>query len=100
MWKSLIEVVPLVLFVLGCIGVILGRKNMIVMMMAIELILVGVNVNLVYSSIRLDDVMGQIIGLLILTIAAAEAAIGLGILVIYFRIRGTVIVQAIHFIKG
>lgn len=68
--------------------------------MSIELLLLAVNLNLLFISVYLDDLIGQIFALLILTVAASEASIGLAILVIYFRIRGTILVQFIHFIKG
>lgn len=88
------------LFVLGMCGIVLGRKNIIIMLMSIELMLLAVNLNLLIFSVYIDDLIGQLFALLVLTVAAAEAAIGLAILVIYFRIRGTILVQYIHFIKG
>lgn len=88
------------LFILGIFGIVLGRKNIILMLMSIELMLLAVNLNLLIFSIFIDDLIGQLFALLVLTVAAAEAAIGLAILVIYFRIRGTILVQFIHFIKG
>lgn len=88
------------IFLLGLLGLVLGRKNIILMLMSIELLLLAVNLNFSFFSVYLDDPLGQIFALLILTIAAAEASIGLAILVIYFRIRGTILVQYIHFIKG
>jgi NADH-quinone oxidoreductase subunit K len=88
------------LFFLGLCGLVLGRKNIILMLMSIELLLLAVNLNFLFFSVYLDDLLGQIFALLILTVAAAEASIGLAILVIYFRIRGTILVQFIHFIKG
>lgn len=90
----------IVIFTLGVCGIVLGRKNIIIMLMSIELMLLAVNLNLLISSFYMDDLMGQLFALLVLTVAAAEAAIGLAILVIYFRIRGTILVQYIHFIKG
>lgn len=88
------------LFMLGISGIVLGRKNIILMLMSIELMLLAVNLNLLIFSVYIDDLIGQLFALLVLTVAAAEAAIGLAILVIYFRIRGTILVQFIHFIKG
>jgi NADH-quinone oxidoreductase subunit K len=92
--------ISLSLFFLGMSGIVLGRKNIIIMLMSIELMLLAVNLNLLFFSVYIDDLIGQLFALLVLTVAAAEAAIGLAILVIYFRIRGTILVQYIHFIKG
>lgn len=88
------------LFVLGVLGIFLNRKNIIVILMAIELILLGVNLNLVAFSAFLDDLSGQIFAMFVLTVAAAEAAIGLAILVIYFRARGTIAVDDVDRLKG
>jgi NADH-quinone oxidoreductase subunit K len=88
------------LFTLGMCGIVLGRKNIIIMLMSIELMLLAVNLNFLIFSVYMDDLIGQLFALLVLTVAAAEAAIGLAILVIYFRVRGTILVQFIHFIKG
>lgn len=88
------------IFFLGLLGLVLGRKNIILMLMSIELLLLAVNPNFLFFSVYLDDPLGQIFALLISTVAAAEASIGLAILVIYLRIRGTILVQYIHFIKG
>lgn len=88
------------IFTLGMCGIVLGRKNIIIMLMSVELMLLAVNFNLLIFSIYIDDLIGQLFALLVLTVAAAESAIGLAILVIYFRIRGTILVQFIHFIKG
>jgi NADH-quinone oxidoreductase subunit K len=93
-------VVSLGIFILGMCGIVLGRKNIILMLMSIELMLLAVNLNLLLFSVYIDDLIGQLFALLVLTVAASEAAIGLAILVIYFRIRGTILVQFIHFIKG
>ena len=89
-----------VLFVLGVFGIFLNRKNVIVILMAIELILLSVNINLVAFSAYLDDMVGQIFAMFVLTVAAGEAAIGLAILVIYFRGRGTSAVDDINQMKG
>ena len=88
------------LFVLGVLGIFLNRKNIIVILMAIELILLGVNLNLVAFSAFLNDLSGQIFAMFVLTVAAAEAAIGLAILVIYFRARGTIAVDDVDRLKG
>jgi NADH-quinone oxidoreductase subunit K len=89
-----------VLFVLGVFGIFLNRKNVIVILMAIELILLAVNINLVAFSAFLGDMVGQVFAMFVLTVAAAEAAIGLAILVIYFRNRGTIAVDDINQMRG
>jgi NADH-quinone oxidoreductase subunit K len=89
-----------ILFVLGVLGIFLNRKNVIIILMAIELILLAVNINLVAFSAFLNDLVGQIFAMFVLTVAAAEAAIGLAILVIYFRNRGTIAVDDINQMKG
>ena len=93
-------VVAAILFVLGVFGIFLNRKNIIVILMAIELILLAVNINLVAFSVFLGDMVGQIFAMFVLTVAAGEAAIGLAILVIYFRNRGTIAVDDINQMKG
>ena len=92
--------VAAVLFTLGFFGIFLNRKNVIVILMSIELMLLAVNINLVAFSSFLGDMVGQIFALLVLTVAAAEAAIGLAILVTYFRNRGTIAVENINLMKG
>ena len=89
-----------ILFVLGVFGIFLNRKNVIVILMAIELILLAVIINLVAFSVFLGDMVGQAFAMFVLTVAAAEAAIGLAILVIYFRNRGTIAVDDINQMKG
>jgi NADH-quinone oxidoreductase subunit K len=93
-------VVAALLFTIGICGIILNRKNIIVILMSVELILLSVNINLVAFSSYLGDLTGQIFALFILTVAAAEAAIGLAILVTYFRNRGSINVEDIHMMKG
>ncbi|ABC63415.1 NADH-quinone oxidoreductase subunit NuoK [Erythrobacter litoralis] len=93
-------VVSTILFVLGVLGIFLNRKNIIVILMAIELILLAVNLNLVAFSSFLGDLTGQIFAMFVLTVAAGEAAIGLAILVIYFRSRGTISVDSVDRLKG
>lgn len=93
-------VVSAILFVLGVLGIFINRKNIIVILMAIELILLGVNINLVAFSAYLGDLVGQIFAMFVLTVAAGEAAIGLAILVIYFRARGTIAVDDVNRMKG
>ena len=92
--------VAAILFTLGVFGIFINRKNMIVIMMSIELILLAVNINLVAFSAFLGDLVGQVFGLLVLTVAAAEAAIGLAILVVFFRNRGSIAVEDINLMKG
>ena len=92
--------VAAILFVLGVLGIFLNRKNVIIILMSIELILLAVNINLVAFSAFLGDLVGQIFALFVLTVAAGEAAIGLAILVIYFRNRGTIAVDDINMMKG
>ena len=89
-----------IIFTIGVIGIFLNRKNVIVILMSIELILLAVNINLVSFSIFLQDLSGQIFTLFILTVAAAEAAIGLAIIVVYYRNAGTIRVEAIENLKG
>ena len=89
-----------ILFVLGVLGIFLNRKNVIVILMAIELILLSVNINLVAFSAFMQDLVGQVFAMMVLTVAAAEAAIGLAILVIYYRGRGTIAVDDVNRMKG
>ncbi len=93
-------IVSAILFVLGVLGIFLNRKNIIVILMAIELILLSVNLNLVAFSAFLNDLVGQVFAMFVLTVAAAEAAIGLAILMIYFRGRGTIAVDDANQMKG
>jgi NADH-quinone oxidoreductase subunit K len=92
--------VAAILFTLGIFGIFLNRKNVIIILMSIELILLAVNINLVAFSTHLGDIIGQIYALFVLTVAAAEAAIGLAILVVYFRNRGSIAVEDINMMKG
>ena len=89
-----------IIFSIGTLGIFLNRKNVIVILMSVELILLAVNINLVSFSIYLQDITGQIFTMLILTVAAAEAAIGLAIIVIYYRNKGSIRVEDIHGMKG
>jgi NADH-quinone oxidoreductase subunit K len=93
-------IVAALLLTLGVAGIILNRKNIIIILMSIELILLAVNVNLVAFSSFLGDIVGQVFALLVLTVAAAEAAIGLAILVVYFRNRGSIAVEDVNLMKG
>ncbi len=92
--------VSAILFVLGVLGIFLNRKNIIIILMSIELILLAVNINLVAFSSFLHDMAGQIFAMFVLTVAAGEAAIGLAILVIYFRNRGSIAVDDVNMMKG
>ena len=85
--------VSMILFLLGIWGIFLNRKNIIIMLMSIELMLLAVNLNFLLFSVYLDDLMGQLFALLVLTVAAAESAIGLALLVVYYRVRGTMAVD-------
>ena len=89
-----------IIFFLGVIGIFLNRKNIIVILMSIELILLAVNINLISFSIFSGDIVGQIFTMLILTVAAAEAAIGLAIIVVFYRNKGSIRVEDIHEMKG
>jgi NADH-quinone oxidoreductase subunit K len=92
--------VAAVLFTLGVFGIFLNRKNVIIILMSIELILLAVNLNMVAFSAYLGDLAGQVFAMFILTVAAAEAAIGLAILVVYFRNRGSIEVEDINLMRG
>jgi NADH-quinone oxidoreductase subunit K len=93
-------VVSAILLVLGIFGIFLNRKNVIIILMSIELILLAVNLNLVAFSAALGDLVGQVMAMFVLTVAAAEAAIGLAIVLIYFRNRGSIQVEDVTLMKG
>jgi|SRR3990172_5976412 len=93
-------VVTMTLFCLGASGIFLNRKNIILMLMSIELMLLAVNLNFIVFSVYLDDAFGQVFALFVLTIAAAESAIGLAILVIYYRVRGSIAVELVNLMRG
>ncbi len=92
--------VAAILFTLGTLGIFLNRKNVIVILMSVELILLAVNINLVSFSAFLGNLTGQVFALLVLTVAAAEAAIGLAILVVFYRNRGSIAVEDVNMMKG
>ena len=92
--------VAAILFTIGVFGIFLNRKNVIVILMSIELMLLAVNINFVAFSTHLGDLMGQVFAMFVLTVAAAEAAIGVAILVVYFRNRGSIAVEDIDLMKG
>ena len=92
--------VAAILFTLGVFGIFLNRKNVITILMSVELMLLAVNINLVAFSVHLHDLVGQVFTMFILTVAAAESAIGLAILVVYHRNRGSIAVEDINMMKG
>ena len=92
--------VAAILFTLGVFGIFINRKNVIIILMSVELILLAVNINLVAFSSFLGDMVGQVFAMFVLTVAAAEAAIGLAILVVYFRNRGSIAVEDLNVMKG
>ncbi|WP_374309216.1 NADH-quinone oxidoreductase subunit NuoK [Dongia sp.] len=89
-----------ILFTIGIFGIFINRKNVIIILMSVELMLLSVNVNMVAFSHYLNDLVGQVFAMLILTVAAAEAAIGLAILVVFFRTRGSIAVEDVNVMKG
>ncbi len=92
--------VAAILFTIGVVGIFLNRKNIIIILMSIELILLAVNINLVAFSTHLGDIVGQIYALIVLTVAAAETAIGLALLVVLYRNRGSIAVEDVNLMKG
>ena len=92
--------VAAIVFTIGVLGIFLNRKNVIIILMSIELILLAVNINFVAFSSFLGDLVGQVFALFVLTVAAAEAAIGLAVLVVYFRNRGSIAVEDVNLMKG
>ena len=98
LWNYLI--VGALIFVIGVMGIFLNRKNVIIMLMSIELILLSVSINFVTFSAFLGDLFGQVFVMFVLTVAAAESAIGLAILMIYFRNRGSIAVEDVNTMKG
>lgn len=97
----LLYILPgILLYIVGIMGIILTRKNVVVVLMSIELMLIGINMNFIVGSVYMDDILGEVISLYILTVAAAEAAIGLAVLVLYYRLRGVIDVNIINILKG
>jgi NADH-quinone oxidoreductase subunit K len=92
--------VAAILFAVGIFGIFLNRKNIIIILMSIELMLLAVNINFVAFSMQLNNLVGQVFAMFVLTVAAAEAAIGLAILVVYFRNRGSIAVEDVSLMKG
>lgn len=89
-----------ILFLIGVLGIALNKQNVLIILMCIELILLSANLNFTFSSIYLDDLYGQIFSLFILTIAACESAIGLAILILYYRLRGNISINFLPLLKG
>lgn len=90
----------LTIFLIGLTGIMLNRSNIIVVLMSIELMLLAVNLNFIVYSVYLDDLFGQVFAIFVLTVAAAESAIGLAILVVYFRVRGSIAVETMNLMQG
>jgi len=93
-------IVSISLFIIGTLGIFLLKKNLIIMLMSIELMLLAINFNFIIFSTFLDDVVGQIFALFVLTVAAAESSIGLAILVVYYRLKGVISINLVNYIKG
>ena len=93
-------IISIILFIISILGIFLVKKNIIIILMSIELMLLAININFIIFSIYLNDLTGQIFSLFILTVAAAESAIGLAILVVYYRIKGIISINFINSIKG
>ena len=98
--QSKFLLVSTLLFLIGLSGIMLNRKNIVLMLMSLELMLLAINFNFIIFSFFLDDIVGQIFALFVLTVAAAESALGLAILLIYYRIRGTVSIDFVNLLKG
>ena len=92
--------VSMILFLIGITGIVLNRKNILIILMSVELMLLAINMNFVVFSVYLDDLLGQMFALFVLTVAAGESAIGLAILVVYYRVRGSIAVERIHTMRG
>lgn len=97
-WKLLL--ISVILFIIGLLGIFLLKRNLIIILMCIELVLLAINFNFIIFSVYLDDAIGQIFALLILTVAAAESSIGLAILVLYYRRKGIISINLMNYIKG
>jgi NADH-quinone oxidoreductase subunit K len=102
MWLNILNflLMTTTLFLIGIVGLVLNRKNIIIILMSIELMLLAINMNFIVFSIHLDDLLGQMFALFVLTVAAAESAIGLAILVIYYRVRGTIAIEKVQTMRG
>jgi len=93
-------IVNLLLFLIGMIGIFATRKNIILILICVELMLLSINLNFIVFSVYLDDLVGQVFSLFVLTVAAAESAIGLAILVVYYRLKGVILIDKINILKG
>lgn len=93
-------IIPIIIFFIGISGIILNKKNIILILISVELMLLAVNFIFLVSSVYLDDRIGQIFALLVLTVAAAETSIGLGILVVYYRTQGSIAIETINLMQG
>jgi len=92
--------ISFLLFVIGTCGIVLNRKNIIILLMSIELMLLAVNLNFIFFSVFLDDLLGELFALFVLTVAAAESSIGLALLVVYYRLRGSIDADLLSLLKG
>nr|YP_001648625.1 NADH dehydrogenase subunit 4L [Agelas schmidtii]ABW83918.1 NADH dehydrogenase subunit 4L [Agelas schmidtii] len=92
--------IGIILFILGVLGIVLNRSNLIIMLMSIELMLLAISFLFLINSVAIDNLIGQIFTIMILTVAAGESAIGLAILVAYYRIRGTIAVKSLNLLRG
>lgn len=92
--------IGIILFILGVLGIVLNRSNLIIMLMSIELMLLAISFLFLSNSVVIDNIIGQLFTIMILTIAAAEAAIGLAILVAYYRVRGTISIRSLNLLRG
>jgi NADH:ubiquinone oxidoreductase subunit K len=92
--------IPFSIFLIGLFGIFINRKNVLLIIVCIELVLLSINFNFLISSYYLDDILGQIFALFILTVAAAESSIGLAILIIYYRVKGTISIEYVNSLKG
>ena len=94
------EAIGVVLFILGTLGVVFNRSNLIIMLMSIELMLLAISFLFIINSVIIDDLTGQTFAIMIITVAAAESAIGLAVLVAYYRVRGTIVVRSLNLLRG
>jgi len=92
--------IGIILFILGVLGIVLNRSNLIIMLMSIELMLLAISFLFLSNSVVIDNIIGQLFTIMILTVAAAEAAIGLAILVAYYRVRGTISIKSLNLLRG
>jgi NADH-quinone oxidoreductase subunit K len=92
--------IALAIFLIGLFGIFINRKNLLTVIICLELILLSINLMLLFSAFYLDDILGEIFVVIILTVAAAESSIGLAILIIYYRVRGNISIESINFLKG